>query len=159
MKTYLVFLTGLLGVGLGACGSAADKRAPSQVKADTTGCSQLLERSHSATTAQGHSMEVNFTGPFSRWCWNVYTTRITLTYRWTEEGRYTDKVGFWMRVDGKDDLRDAKVTCGRDPVSPRRYCEAVVSLSNYVNDLEIAPVRDGVWDTFGIGQNYSFRLP
>jgi hypothetical protein len=66
-------------------------------------------------------------------------------------------VGFWIRADGVEQFNTSWVECS-EYTTGQYHCHAHTELYKHTSQLEVAPVRDDVWDTAGIGQNYFFRL-
>jgi hypothetical protein len=153
-------LTSVFALTLAACGNPNNSVGTSEVSADTSGCSPLLRRSYEATTAQKFSLSVAFEMPNSPRCWNADRSSVAITYRWTQDSAapVPNDVGFWLRADGQDLFVKATANCANASSGEPVTCNASAFLSRWVGSLEIAPVRDGVWDTAGIGQNYTFRL-
>ncbi|MEN9825494.1 MAG: hypothetical protein RI953_1239 [Pseudomonadota bacterium] len=157
MKNQILALG--LFAALTACGSPEQHDTSSKIAADTSGCSQIFSSHHSATTAHNFSLIVRSESPNSPRCWNADSAWASVDYRWTqttEESAYKD-VGFWVRADGREEFVRAKIDC-RPVNTGGAICTASAYFKKFVREIEIAPVRDGSWDTAGIGQNYKFKL-
>jgi hypothetical protein len=158
MKSLFFVLGSVLT--LVACGNAQDTNAVSKLAADTSGCSPLLRRSYEVTTVQNFVLRASFEMPNRPQCWNADRSQVVLSYRFTQEGNNSadTNVGFWIRADGREEFLKARVNCFPMASGAQFSCTAEAFLSRWIQNLEVAPVRNGVWDTAGIGQNYGFRL-
>lgn len=157
----LTYVTLALSLGFVACGAKENLVSSSQISADTSGCSPLLKREEHSTTAQGNSLKMFSVRPNSARCWNVDRSELSIHYSW-KQSQHTaspNQVGFWIRANGSDKFVNANFHCEPYGTDSREVsCIATQSLNEFIDRIEIAPVRDGVWDTAGFGQNYKFLL-
>jgi hypothetical protein len=147
-----------LFLALTACGTRDYTAAASKVYTDTSGCSPLLKTDETVKTVQNFSLRVASEMPNQRGCWNVNRSRVFISYGWKQESEMPRfaTIGLWMRFDGTEQFVEVTPSCAQDRSG--FYCTASTSLNKFVSRIEIAPVRQGVWDTAGIGQNYTFQL-
>lgn len=164
MKKIIVILSIL---GMAACGT---QHTDSSVKVDTTGCSQLIEKKMGIQTAHGFILEVASKKSFKDSCWNAKDSGYSISYSWqqtTEESEYRD-ISFWTSSNGAQNKIPASyVICNPNSLSgtfpqPQTYtcvAEAFVRLG-YTGDynIEIAPYREGEWDTKSFENNYFFKI-
>ncbi|MEI8028017.1 MAG: hypothetical protein WCI18_16825 [Pseudomonadota bacterium] len=131
----------------------------SEVKLDTSGCTPLLDLDNEQDTVKGGRLTVSFHGPNSASCWNVKESVLTISYYWKQQKDSAD-VSFWTRSgDGAERTLHAGTTCNATLVAGEFECNANATIrERYINQLDVAPVRDGEWDTAGMGKNYFFKL-
>ena len=140
---------------------------------DTSGCSQTKDSSQAQSTVKGKRLVVSASIAPRENCWNAEDGRVMISYVWGQDSSYSNsKVSFWMRVN-EDEGRSVNannVTCNSadnmtyspDTSGRSTYvCQATAYVKvGYKERLkvEVAPVKDGNWDTRGSGQNYIFDL-
>lgn len=155
------YLAACISLGFVACGTNDHSPATSRLNADTSGCSPLLNRADEVTTAQGHRLSATNERPNNPRCWNTNYSYLRITYTWKQpaDAPFPKKIGFWIRGSGSDRLVEAGFNCGPLATDANTLvCNAQRTLNEYFDTIEIAPVRDGNWDTRGIGQNYILSL-
>jgi hypothetical protein len=160
MKSQLLVLSSLALAALTACGGGTEETPSSKLAADSSGCSPLLSSDYSVKTVQGFRLSASFEEPNSARCWNADRSQVVLSYSWNQENYYPafNDIGFWVRIDGREEFLKAAASCSPLGTGGLFSCSATVYIQRWVGHLEVAPVRNGVWDTAGIGQNYHFQL-
>lgn len=150
---------------IGGCGLSE-----SQVQVDTSGCSQMTGEEAETGTVDGFLLKVRSQKPHSDSCWNIHMAGYAIQYSWSEVGPDPSfrNIAFWTRSNGHEETVPAHVACEeifvvRPGPSDTRWYRCVASAfvgmgRRGTYQVEIAPVRDGKWDTAGLGRNYVFSL-
>ncbi|RYZ98530.1 MAG: hypothetical protein EOP11_20570 [Proteobacteria bacterium] len=135
--------------------------------ADTSGCSQLVQTTAHATTANGNLLTATYAHAARANCWNASQAAVTIAYRFSSETAQPS-VGLWVKLNGRDQTLTAQVTCSSvqsgiaKDTSPRASfaCFALATLptATGAQELEIAPSVNGAFDTSAYGQNSRLSL-
>jgi hypothetical protein len=132
---------------------------PSAFAVDTSGCSQLLE---SRQTVQGSlgALTATYARAPRENCWNADQARIDLDYSYAGPQA---PVSFWINVNGSERTLPASVSCSsgssgyaKDTRNERpQNCVAHATLPVRLGrqELEVAPIVNGTFDTQGFGKN------
>ncbi|RZA06889.1 MAG: hypothetical protein EOP11_09175 [Proteobacteria bacterium] len=135
--------------------------------ADTSGCSQMVERTLHATTSGGNLLTATYAHAPRENCWNANQASLTLAYRFSSAERAAE-VALWVNLNGKAQTLPARLSCTdaqsgmqKDTNNQRRFaCFAIVVLPAVLGaqSLEVAPSVNGAFDTRGYGENASFQF-
>lgn len=105
MKLSLIAL--LLPVLAFGCAAQDDHATSDESNLDTSGCSGVEQ-----TKYQG-ALVVEAVAPPTTRCWNIDTSGVDVTYRWTQLNDSTPRktsIGFYVALNGGDDFQKAEYT-------------------------------------------------
>jgi hypothetical protein len=128
---------------------------------DTSGCGQRLESTLGGATPAGR-VEVTYDRAPRENCWNADQAYLRVRYS-LNQPQAPGRVSFWVSFNGGTQTLDGSVTCtpeasfyGKDTRNQRgQQCVATLTLPTRLGrqELELAPIVDGRFDTAGYGLN------
>ena len=130
----------------------------------------MKKSTHEAQTQLGNYLQVQSYKASAPTCWNAQDSQVIVSYQWMQTSPETRSVIFWAKVNQSEAAIQAYVSCAKSNefgyahnTSGEAYylCKAEAQISKGYHEslsVEVAPQINGLWDTRGYAQNYSFQL-